>query len=140
MLLFDKNHNQLNVGDVKAKFQNLDSVPTPSIEDVNTALGEYYNQALQLESSKYQFKAEFAATPALNFFPGIGGNILAAIKKFICGILDSSSTKDEILDTVLSALASIIPGGIFIESIAKIVVKFILSTGISSFCDTTANS
>jgi hypothetical protein len=138
MLLFNEQHAQLNIKDVMAELKNLNDVPTPTIEDVQTALGNYYNQALQLQAAKYQFKAELAPTTAVAnqaaFLPGIGGKILAEIKKIICGILDGSSTEDQILQAVLNALASIIPGGVFIKALANIVVKYLLSTGITKFC------
>jgi len=138
MLLFNEKHEQLNIKDVKAKLQNLGNIPTPTLQDINTALGSYYTQALKLQGAKYRFKAEFMNASEAAFLPGIGGDILGAIKKFICSILNGSSTEDEILDAVLSALASIIPGGVFIETLAKIVVKYILSLGIGSFCSTTS--
>jgi len=138
MLLFNEQHEQLNVRDVTDGLKNLNDLSTPTIEDVQSALGNYYNQALQLQAAKYQFKAELAPTRALadqaTFLPGIGGKILAELKKIICGILDGSSTEDQIIQAVLSALASIIPGGVFIKALASIVVKYLLSTGITAFC------
>ena len=138
MFLFNEQHEQLNVQDVKAGLKNLNDGPTPTIEDVQSALGNYYNKALQLQSARYQFNAQLTPTLALAdqaaFLPGIGGKILAELKKIICGLLDGASTEDQILQAVLSALASIIPGGIFIKALANIVVKYLLSTGITAFC------
>lgn len=138
MLLFNEQHEQLNIGDVKAELQNLNDVPTPSLEEVQSALGDYYNKALQIQGANLRFAAELkpidALAPEGAFLGGIGDKILDEIKKIICAILDDGSTPGQILDAVLSALSGIIPGGIFIETIAKTLVKYLLSTGIGAFC------
>jgi hypothetical protein len=138
MLLFNEKNEQLNVKAVKAGLKNLKDTPTPSLEEVQTALGNYYNQALQIQTARFKVKADLAsvtvAAPQGSLFGGIGSNILAEIKKIICGILDGNSTEDEIIQAVLNALATIIPGGVFIKTLANIIVKFLLSTGITAFC------
>ena len=100
-------------------------------------MGNYYHQALQLQEANFQIKAELVpltdALPQSSFLGGLGGKIFAEIKKIICPLLDGTSTEDQIIQAVLSALATIIPGGIFIEALASIIVKFLLSTGISNF-------
>jgi hypothetical protein len=72
--------------------------------------------------------------------PHIGSNVLAEIKKIVCGVLNGTSTEDQIIDAILSALVTIIPGGIFIETLAKIVVKYVLATSITLFCEGTTPS
>ena len=138
MLLFNEQNEQLNILNVKADLQNLGNVQTPSLDDLKTELGNYYNQALQLQGSKYQFSSPMISTIALTdqsaFLGGIGGKILAEIKKIICSVLNGSSTSSDILDAVLNALSAIIPGGIFIKTIAEKLVKYLLSTGITAFC------
>ena len=138
MLLFNEKNEQLNIGDVKTGLKNLDDVAMPTLEEVKTALGNYYKQALQLQSANFQVKAELApmvaAVPDASFLGGIGGKILDEIKKIICGVLDGNSTQDDIIQAVLNALAGIIPGAIFIKALANIIVKYLLSTGITAFC------
>jgi hypothetical protein len=142
MFLFNEQHEQLNVQDVKAELKNLNDGTTPTIEDVQSALGNYYNQALKLQAARFQFKAELkpvaATTNQAAFLPGIGAKILAELKKILCGLLDGTSTEDQIIQAVLSALASIIPGGVFIKALANIVIKYLLSTGITAFCGVAA--
>lgn len=136
MFLFNEQNEQLNIGDVKAGLKNLKSVPMPTLAEVQTALGNYYNQALDKQSARFNAKATLAPAGAAqaDFLGGIGGKILDEIKKIICAILNGNSTEDEIIQAVLSALATIIPGGIFIKALANIVVKYLLSLGINSFC------
>jgi len=138
MVLFNEQHQQLNVKDVKAELKKSSQGPAPKVEEVKIALGNYYHQALQLQGARLQFKAELAPAAASaiqgSFLPSIGGKILDEVKKIICGILDGSSTKDQIIQAVLDALASIIPGGIFIKTLANTLVKYLLSKGIASFC------
>jgi hypothetical protein len=142
MLLFNQNHEQLNVGDIKAELENVDHTEVLSTKELENELGDYYNQALKLEGNKYQFTTKFANAATDNFlvsesfFPKIGQDILEAIKKFVCGKVDGSSTSSEIIDVILDAIVSIIPGGILLKPIVKKLVKYILSIGISNFCST----
>lgn len=127
MILFNEQNQQLNMDTVKAELSDLDTMSTPTLEEAQSALRDYYRQALALEGNKYQFSAEFA-------MPGFLGNIFDKIKKIICGVLNDSSTEGEIIDAVLAALSAVIPGAILISALAKIVIKYILSTGITAFC------
>jgi len=138
MLLFNEKNKQLTFEEVKAELKDLNTGPAPSIEDVKKALGQYYSQALELQAVKFQAKAELrplaASTNHNAFLAGFGGDILGELKKIICGILDGTSTEDQIIQAVLDALVKILPGGVFIAALAKIIVKYILSTGIAKFC------
>jgi hypothetical protein len=134
MLLFNEKNEQLNIEDVKAKLRNLDSIPVPTEQEVTDSLGNYYNQSFELQRNTLQIGNEMMPSLSLTGLGGIGKKILDQIRKIICGILNGSSTQGDILDAILKALASIIPGGIFIETLAKMLVKFILSKGIVTFC------
>lgn len=139
MLLFNENHEQLNVSNIKEELKNVDNTPVLSIEEIKNELGNYYNQALKLEGNKYQFSTKFtaAADDFLDpeaFFPKIGKDILDAIKKFVCRKVGNSLNSDEIIDAVLDAVSSIIPGGIYLSPLVKKLVKYILSIGVDAFC------
>lgn len=137
MFLFNEKNEQLNIKDVKAELQNLDEIAVPTEDEVKTALGDYFNQAHGLQAARLQFTAALAPAGTIatsSFLGGIGGKILEEIRKVICAIVGDGSTKDQILDAILSALSAIIPGGILITAIAKIVAKFIFSQGIGHFC------
>jgi len=137
MFLFNEQNEPLSVKDAKVQLKDLSKLAVPTEADVRAALGEYYNRALQLQSKRFEAKATLApagVTAPEAFLPGIGAKILAELKKIICGILDGNSTEDEILQAVLGALATIIPGGVFIKALANIVVKYLLSLGIGAFC------
>lgn len=92
-----------------------------------------------MKEIKYQFSIKFTAAtdnfldPGA-FFPKIGKDILDAIKKFVCGKGGNSSNSDEIIDAVLNAISSIIPGGIYLSPLVKKLVKYILSIGVDAFC------
>ncbi len=139
MLLFNEKNQAVNIKDIKSKLRHLKDTPVPTKDEVCTALGEYYNQSLQIQAARLQIKAELSpsgvATPQTTFLPHIGSNVLAEIKKIVCGVLDGTSTEDQIIDAILSALVTIIPGGVFIEALAKIVVKYVLATSITLFCE-----
>lgn len=137
MVLFNEKNEKLNIEDVKAELQNLDDVAVPTETEVKAALGDYFNQAHNLQAARLQFTAALApagTAVTASFLGGIGSKILAEIRKIICAVVGDGSTKDQILDAILSALSAIIPGGILIATIAKMVAKFIFSQGIGAFC------
>ena len=134
MLLFNEQHQQLNVQEVKAALKDLNDVPTLTQSEVQKTLGTYYQNALDLEGRKYQFKTDFETQSAESFLPRIGSGIWDTIRKFICGIVNGSSSSDEIIEAILQAISSIIPGGTIIIGLVKMVVKYILSIGIDKFC------
>lgn len=133
MLLFNEQHAQLNPQEVAAELANLDGVETPTTQETESLMEEYYKRALQLEGAHFGFNTSFAASAELGAFPGFG-NILDAIRKFICGIVNENSTTQEIIDAILQAIATIIPGGIIINLLVKPLIKYILSLGIKAFC------
>ncbi|AMR32735.1 hypothetical protein A0256_15540 [Mucilaginibacter sp. PAMC 26640] len=65
--------------------------------------------------------------------PGLGG-ILNQIRDFVCGIVNEGSTTQEIIDAILEAISTIMPGGIIIRLFIKPAIKYILSKGIGAFC------
>jgi len=136
MLLVNENHQQINVDELKASLKEIDTNEVPTQEDLEKELGNYYGQALQTDTLQYGLQGVTTQSFATQAFSpgGIGGKILAAIKKFICGILDGNSTEDEIIDAILNAIASIIPGGVILKPIVEKIVKYIISQGISAFC------
>ncbi|TFF33934.1 hypothetical protein [Mucilaginibacter psychrotolerans] len=131
MLLHDENYRQLNIEDIKAALLNSKDTAAPTETELEQALGEHYQHAFNLESKHYELGA--ALSPAFDIF-GIGRKILAAIKKFVCGFVGPGATREEIIDAVVKALASVIPSGIFDEKIVRWVVNFIVSKGIGAFC------
>jgi hypothetical protein len=133
MLLFNEQHEQLDAETLKAELADLDNVPTLTDEEVEATLQNYYQQALQLEGDHFGFKTEFAEATEMALFPGIG-KLLEKIRKFICGFLTPNSTSDEIINAILQAIAAIIPGGIVIKPLLQLIIKYILSKGIGTFC------
>jgi hypothetical protein len=118
MLLVDENNQQINIDSIKTDLKNYTQLPTPSQQEVENSLGAYYHQALQLEAGKYSFEVALAPNAMMDL-PGIGKKILEAVRKFVCGFLTGSSTIDQIINAVLTALASIIPGGIIVKTVAN---------------------
>lgn len=116
-------------------FKNTDLVDEESIEN---DLAHMYLSASNATASLYYTNekiADFASNRALAFsFPLAGKNILGKIRDFICKFLNEGSTASDIIDAILEAIASIIPGGVIIKGILKKLIRFILNKGIGSFC------
>src|SRR6202012_3481951 len=106
MLLFNEKNQAVNIKDIKSKLRNLKDTPVPTKDEVCTALGQYYNQSLQIQAERLQFKADLSpsvtAAPQITLLPHIGSNVLAEIKKIVCGVLNGTSTEDQIIDAILS--------------------------------------
>jgi len=132
MLLYNEEFQQMDVNALKAELKNELDIPVPTEEEIEEDLGLYYTEAKNLEAANYGFESMplVMATDRRGF----GRKILRKIKQFICGVLDDNSTADQIIEAILNALATIIPGGVIIKWIVKKILKFILSLGISRFC------
>lgn len=137
MLLYDENLQQLNVAELKAELLDVTDVADISEDELELQLSEYYSNSLALDTAQYQLQvivspsilgiAEFS-------FSGIGRRILGKIKDFICRLLNPDSGIPDLIDAIVDAIASIIPGGIIFKGVVKKVVKFIISQGIGAFC------
>ena len=129
MLLYNEQLQQTTLAAFRQQIlDNLDDVAVPNDAELESDLTGYYNQAAQLDVGQYH--ANLIA-PSLG---GIGKRILEKIRAFVCAILNSGSTAEEIIDAILKALGSIIPGGIIIAWIVKKIVKYLISRGIGAFC------
>jgi len=137
MLLFNEKNEQLDVASLKKEIlANLKNVKTPQKEEIEKELGAYYNNALAIDMKSYH--PEITAVKAFSgqteiSFLGLGG-ILEKIRRFICKILTGSSTEGDIIDAILQAIASIIPGGIILKGIIEKIAKYIISMGVGAFC------
>ncbi|MFD0795548.1 hypothetical protein ACFQZX_18140 [Mucilaginibacter litoreus] len=134
MLLYDENLQQLSEAQIAALKQELltglDTIAVPEQQELESDLADYYVQADAQEKGLYQM--ESLAYKAAN----MGETIFERIRKFICGFLAADSTASDIIDKILEAIASIIPGGIIIKWIVKKLVKYILNIGYQALCPT----
>ena len=106
----------------------LDNIPVPDLSELEADLSEYYIQADQADKSQYNLNG--LAPVAANF----GGSIFEKIRKFVCSILSADSTAQDIIDAILDAVSSIIPGGVFIGWIVKKAIRYILNLGYQALC------
>lgn len=56
------------------------------------------------------------------------------LKKIFCDIIKGESIFGKIVDYVLEAIAKLIPLGIFIKALVKVIIKFFLQKGIDWVC------
>lgn len=123
MFLQNENQELVNVEELKISLLDLKNIPDTSSEELNKELENLYSMALAKETGE---NVMIAGT--------VVGDLLRKIKKFVCSKIDENSTTEEIIDAILQALASIIPGGIIIKLLVEKLVKFILTQGITNFC------
>ena len=131
MMLYNAQHQPLSSRDIKAQLKSLNKWPPPKIEEVEKALGEYYLYAMLLQRYNYLFDANLLPSAALDgkkvFLPGIGSQLLKDIITSIQSRLCATATANQIIDEAIAALASVIPGSVYIEAPAKIVIRYLMA-------------
>ncbi|WP_142717850.1 hypothetical protein [Chryseobacterium rhizoplanae] len=56
------------------------------------------------------------------------------LKEIFCSIVREDSIFSKIIDFILEAIGQIIPLGIFVKSLVKIIIKYFLQKGIGAVC------
>lgn len=123
MQAFNENNELININEFKADLLNLNDTPVPTEEELMSDLEQAYQQA----------NANITGMSDISF-AGIGSIILKKVKTFVCKVVGPNSSADDIIDAVLDALVTILPGGFLLKPLAKKLAKFIISTGINAFC------
>ena len=138
MTLYNLQRQPLNNEVIKAQLKNLNKWPPPKVEEVEKALAEYYLYAMQLLRHNYIFDANVLPSAILDgrkvFLPGIGSQLLEDMITIIQGRLCATATANQIIDEAINALASVIPGSVFIEAPAKIVTRYLATGGALNNC------
>ena len=143
MLLFNENHQQLDIEKLKARLLNGITKEEKYLQpEIETLLGNYYGQAFNSEAKAYNYETTTLKTYlSPNFsLANIGKKLLVKIKQFICGVLTAGSTATEIVDMVLQSLSSIIPGGIIVEFVVQKIVNYIVGIGVTAICEGVENN
>lgn len=108
----------------------------PESKEIENDLADLYLKAFTAnaspffnlsEATKENLTAEYAGALA-------GSGIWQRVRRIICKILNHASTAEEIIDAILEALASVIPGGIILKKIAMKILRYILNQGVLAFC------
>jgi hypothetical protein len=122
--------------------EDLDEVNVPTKDELTKELGSHYILANRMALGNYGLIADMKTVSGNKSFSlaKLGESILEKIKKAICAVLKGGSTVSDVIDAVLDAISSIIPGGVLIKSLLKKLVKYILSIGVNKFCGFTPAS
>ena len=132
MVLFDEQLNVLDQNEVRLAIQGFEDEGLLSDDEMEIELEDYYNTALQVDVSHLSSVKNLSKNLAKAQF--IGGGLLRKVRDAVCKIIKATSTRDEIIDAILDAISSIIPGGIFIAKIAKKLIKYLLNLGFDAIC------
>jgi hypothetical protein len=126
------------VQQLKKTLMQLDDVAVPELSELEEALGDYYDTALTVDAAGNNYLVQYNQLTetafAKTFFRANGKAILEKIRRFVCKIITATSSQDEILEAILKAISSIIPGGIIAEAIVKKLIKFFFSKGFNQLC------
>jgi hypothetical protein len=61
-------------------------------------------------------------------------NLWEELRKIFCTIANTDSVFSKVVEFVLEAIAQIIPLGVFIKSLVKIIIKYFLQWGVGKIC------
>jgi len=117
---------------------DIESEPTPTLEEVKEILAQMYSEASEATSQLYYCNLESLSKARSQSFSTslAGSNLWEKLKTFLCRFLSASSTASEISDKIVEFVASFIPGGIFISYLVKKVIRFVLNLGYTKLCPT----
>ncbi|ANI90239.1 hypothetical protein A9P82_13630 [Arachidicoccus ginsenosidimutans] len=103
-------------------------------QDAQEALANLYLSATKQMSERFWSNNTHANMIALSI-SGINKiNLWDELKKIFCSIIQGDSIAGKIIDFVLEAIAHIIPLGVFVKSLVKVIIKFFLQQGIGKLC------
>ncbi|NTE05230.1 hypothetical protein G6M26_51590 [Agrobacterium tumefaciens] len=143
MLLRNLQLQPLSIEAIKQSLRHLDDVNIPDQNELEIELGEYYNTALTVDAASKNYTIKYAneAFDADKSLYKINGRkIFEQIRVFVCAFLSKDATLEDFIDIILKAIATIIPGGIFIEWIMKKLIKFFYNKGYDLLCPVTVIS
>jgi hypothetical protein len=137
MILRNLQLEPIDMAAFKKNLTNLDDVKEPTQEELEEELGDYYDKALHKDASSKNYLISYnsmAIQTTAELFRINGRGIFAAIRKGVCAIINALSTIDEIIEAVIKVVVSLIPGGIIVERVIQLVVKFFLKKGYDWLC------
>lgn len=101
-------------------------------EEAQNALAELYIAHAREQAN--MFLVNNLWTSALTVESINVGGLWDTLKKIFCSIVQADSTFGKIIDFILKAISEIIPLGVFIKSLVKIIIKYFLQIGIGRIC------
>lgn len=136
MYITNERNELIDVQSLKAELANFTEAELLSQDEMEAELSTYYMSALNDDCNMYGVASPALTAMAADDFSvrRIGRGILRRIKEFICKVLGEDATVDQIIDAILNALATIIPGGRIIAFLVKKLIRFVIDLGIGKFC------
>ncbi len=132
MVLTDfETQEEVDIQDISASLSGgITQSDIPEKKAVEEQLEANYQQALAAQTKNFGIND----APAM-FMGGFGKKILKEVKKVVCSKVDENTGSDQILELVVGALTTIIPGGLLMKPVVNMVTKLIVGQGISTFCE-----
>lgn len=140
MILVNENNELLSMNQVKLLKEEIRSdylaAPLPTEEELELDLSDYYVQAQRTELQSLGYIASIKSIQSGGTFSrlGFGRGLWIRLRNILCKILNAASTIDDIIEAILAALASIIPGGVIIKWIVKKIVHYVINLGYQRLC------
>ncbi|KOS06544.1 hypothetical protein AM493_11240 [Flavobacterium akiainvivens] len=105
-------------------------------QDIENGLAELYVDAADATAPMlYASTESFISTRRQNFSAEFAGRGLwRKLIRFLCKVLNATSTAGDILAAILDFIVSVIPGGIVFKGIIKKILKYFLNKGYNTLC------
>jgi len=106
---------------------------TVTEEDAENALAELYLSYIKQQPNTFLVnKSENLASLTVESINKV--SLWEELRKIFCQLVNTESTFSKIIDYVLEAIAHIIPLGVFVKSLVKVIIKTFLKWGIGRLC------
>jgi hypothetical protein len=132
MVLYNENYELISQVEIDAFKKELELTSDKTAQnqgEIEADLEKYYVEADQIVKKHYGMPID-----STRAFLGIGKGLLKKIKDLFCRFMGVDSTASEIIDKILEALASFIPGGVFIKWLASKIIRYFLNMGYNTLC------
>jgi hypothetical protein len=132
MVLYNENYeliSQVEIDAFKKELELTSDKTAQNQSEIEADLEKYYVEADQIFKKHNGIEI---ATPRA--FLGIGKGLFKKVKELFCSFMSADSTASEIIDKILQALVSFIPGGVLIKWLASKIIRYFLNMGYNALC------
>ncbi len=101
-------------------------------QDAQNALAQLYISYTEEQAGEFLINNMHFTTLTIESINSQG--LLRKLKEIFCSLVGEESVFSKIIDFILEAIGQIIPLGVFVKSLVKIIIKHFLQKGIGAVC------
>lgn len=101
-------------------------------QDAQNALAQLYISYTEEQAEEFLISNMYFTTLTVESINLQG--LWRKLKEIFCSLVREDSVFSKIIDFILEAIGQIIPLGVFVKSLVKIIIKYFLQRGIGAVC------